>query len=63
MKKVITLFCSLFVLIATGQQTKSGEVLPYPKQEFKGKIGVSFEDSKEDYLNLLKLQMELQMFC
>ncbi|MFV0290561.1 MAG: arylsulfatase [Mangrovibacterium sp.] len=47
------LFVGIFALILFSCTTKTAEVssnaLPYPQQEFKGVIGSSFEDSKEDY--------------
>lgn len=59
----------IFLLLATvlfscnqnhsdnSSSNKSSEnILPYPPTEFKGKIGTSFEDSKEDYPQPLKAQ-------
>lgn len=49
MNKITTLVVLLLSGVLTAQSVKSDTVLPRPDSKFAGKIGNSFEDSKEDY--------------
>ncbi len=51
MRQITLLFPLALVTSCSSPQklAERGNTLPYPPQEFKGKIGTSFEDSEEYY--------------